>query len=235
MIKDKFIITTLIYFVILLISSILDNLIGYNIISIITKILIILYCFKLMKKAKIKPFNKDLNIIYIIIAITPFLLNLGIYFGPINQTNNILLIVSSLIGIITTVLWEELHFRVLSTNQKKKLTHKRILLIVLMFGLTHFIHVLLNPSNLISELFKLVLYLSVGYLSLGIYLNTKNITYSLVFNLLFNITPLIFNLFSNNTGCFGNTITQIFFYSSIVIYTIVGYLEVREYLQKEKK
>ena len=104
-----------------------------------------------------------------------------------------------------------------------------------MFGLTHFIHVLLNPSNLISELFKLVLYLSVGYLSLGIYLNTKNITYSLVFNLLFNITPLIFNLFSNNPGCFGNTITQIFFYSSIVIYTIVGYLEVREYLQKEKK
>lgn len=169
-------------------------------------------------------------------ALLPLIFGIIIYYGPINNSPSFGVIITGFLGITTTVIWEELHYRVIGVellkDKNKFISIKSIIILILIFALSHSINFIFNPN--LTEIIRIIFSISTGALFLGLYLNTKNVFMPMLSHFLLNYTSMFFTTFSTSPNYFDN-ITNVIFYISIIVYLIIGINLLKTYYNNVKK
>lgn len=237
----KYICITIIFLCLILISTSLDIYLNTdNLISIITKICIIIICIVIIRKENIlkeknKTTSEDIGV-----ALIPMTFSILLIFGPINKMPNTYVIISGILGAFTTAVWEELSYRVIGTkafeDENEKLNSKSVILLCLLFGFSHAINIILKPNEILIELFRIILSTAVGSLFLALYLKTRNIKLSILSHFLLNYVTLFFKTFSITPNYLGYIAYDVIYYLSVITYFVISWYIFRRYdlLSKDK-
>lgn len=223
----KFIYITIIFLIIATMGSVLDKyFVIQNFYSIIARIIIIIMCSIIIIKRKIHIIKGKFFSKYILIAILPMIINFVLMCGPVDKSVSNWIVISGIIRVVTTATWEELHFRAIGVdmlkNKKGKLTKEYAILLIFIFAFLHVINIILNPNQILVELFRIVLSLSIGAFFLAIYLKTGNILVSILSHFLLNYTTLFFNTFSSNPNSLGIIVYDVVYYIGIILYLCIA-------------
>ncbi len=237
----KYICIIIIFLCLILISTSLDVYLNTDsLVSIITKIFIIIICVVIIRKENILKEKNKITPGDIAVALIPMTFSILLIFGPINKMPNTYVIISGVLGAFTTAAWEELSYRVIGTkafeDENEKLNSKSVILLCLLFGFSHAINIILKPNEILIELFRIILSTAVGSLFLALYLKTRNIKLSILSHFLLNYVTLFFKTFSTTPNYLGYIAYDVIYYLSVITYFVISWYIFRRYdlLSKDK-
>lgn len=229
----KYIYMTIIFLAITIIGSYLDSYYRIqNLYSILAKLIITITCTVIIIKRKLFVCKGDFFTKYIIIAMLPVLINLILMYGPVDKRVSNWVAITSFFRVLITAIWEELHFRAIGVdvlkNNSDKITKDNAILLIFIFAFSHSINILLNPNQILVELFRIILSTATGSLFLSLYLKTNNIVVSILSHFCLNYTTLFFNTFSSKPNSLGIIVYDIVYYIGIMMYFYVAIYIIRK-------
>lgn len=223
----KFILISIIFLSISIIGAWLDiKLMTHDLYSIISKLLIIGVCILVICRKKINIGKGKFFTKYTVIATLPLIVNFVLMYGQIDKKVPLCLVIIKTFRVITTAVWEELHFRAIGVsmlkNKKEKLEKEYAILLVFIFAFLHLINILLNYNNILVELYRTVLAVATGSFFLALYLKTNNIFVPIFSHFLLNYTTTFFNMFSSAPNHVGIAIYNTVYYVGIILYFLIS-------------
>lgn len=232
--SKKYICITIIFLCFILIGTVLDIWFNTkNIFSLFTKLIIIILSLVILKRLKLPKNESNVTIKDILISLVPMVFSTLLIFGPINKFPSTFTVVTGTLSVAATAIWEELHFRVIGTGmlkgEKQKLDIKSVILLILIFGFSHAINILLKPNEVMLELFRIIFSAATGSLFLALYLKTNNITLSILSHFLLNYITLFFKTFSTSPNYLGYIAYDVIYYISVVTYFVIAYIMFKKY------
>lgn len=160
---------------------------------------------------------------FLIIAV-----NLFLFMKKINYAGTPLSIITSVFSLITSVVLEELLFRIIALSTFKDAGNSvstiKIIIISLLYAFYHFAFIFGDMGNWEYYLMKMIYAFFFGFFLFVIYFTTSDIKYSLSINAAIKGIILVFTVFSTEIDVSRVLIKDFAFLVSLIMYASLGFL-----------
>ena len=185
-----------------LFGHVLDHWLGtHSLFAILCKLPPILFMLLIMvrlKNARIL-FGGKFFTPYLLFLLLPLIFSALVNTGHPNITPTLDILLLGIIGMLTTIVWEELFFHYVGQmlfERNDSYSIGALAVLVLGFGLSHLLYILLDPSMLEEVLWQTALTTSFGFFSLTLYAKVQNIWVSALAHLSMNVLNTFSTLFA---------------------------------------
>lgn len=206
-----------------------------GIVDIVTKVCIIVGILIYAKKrGELKSaFSGKVSTKYLLIAIIPVVFNLLQGARAFNTVPLLTTAIVSILGVLTTAVWEELFYRYVGENViNKEYSKSNVIFLSITFSLAHAVNYFFYDA--FSVTLQLVLAFCVALFMLGLYKKTGNILVTIVAHFLINMSSQIYTLFSTSRDViFGGVVQLIILCVEIIVMAVIGTLLLKDKEQKE--
>lgn len=147
------------------------------------------------------------------------------YFVPFDASPHVETVILTYCGILTTVVWEELYFRVFGLclfKQTGETDWKTVLLLSLVFGLTYLVDAVPLPHLIFEVVLQSIEAVAHGFFLLALYVKSRNILLPMVMHFLCSAVVVTYDLFSTQSHYFGETAYYLTYFVLIGFFFLVG-------------
>ena len=161
-------------------------------------LLIILLCVYGLKQDDFKSiFNINFPPGYLLVIIIPLIFSVLLSMCPIDFMPYPSFIIMTVVGTLTTAIWEELYFRYVGCSlfeENGKFKWYNILFLTLVFSCTHIVNIFGQSLN--TTLTQLLFTIGLGVFLLALYIDTRSIILPIIAHFCINSVADFFNLFA---------------------------------------
>lgn len=202
-------------------ASVLDTLCRLPVCSVSVKLLLVVALVILGVKKGVAPFGRCDGRYYLLVLI-PFVFSLLMSVGRLNAAPTAAAVIFGFLGVLTTVLVEELYYRasVLHFFKGEAVTYKLVAIVSLIFCLLHAVNYFFAEPLAVT--LQLAVAFGLGLFTTGLFLRTRNVAVPTVGHFLLNGTSLFFGLLSADGGFIGGVGYVIVCAAMAVTLSVVG-------------
>lgn len=234
----QYVFITAIYTIAMIIGTLLDMYFKIeNGFTIIVNSILIASSIVIIIKNDVECFTGKFFSRYFLLIIIPLIFAFGLSYAQINRSNLIRVIMGGFLGVFTTVVFEEMHYRVIGYEvfKKDKLYLNSALLLTFIYSCSNVINMIFNKEEAIMIILGFISSFSFGLFLLSIYGKVKNALLPIFCSTLFNYTFVYFDTFSINTHILSTNLCYLLFFISNLFYITVGIKIIKGYKTLEEK
>ena len=195
-------------------------------------VLILLICVYAVKHDSdfISIFNIKFSPAYLLIIIVPLIFSFVLTFSPLDFEPYPYYVILTVVGTITTVIWEELYFRYIGCSlfeENGRYRWYNLVFLALVFSGTHAVNIM--SQSAFTTITQLLFTIGLGIFLLALYIATGSIILPMIAHFLINSVNDYFNLHTTMGPYLADTSSTLV----LIIYVIV-FIAISAYILKKQ-